>query len=87
MSSLGEGRFGPVFLARRVDDDPVLIRTFTVPLADLQRGRLLAALKTLCDRPLEHPSIARPMEAGVQDGRPYLVHAYLPVPRRRAGLR
>jgi len=75
---LGEGRFGPVFLARRLDDDPVLIRTFTVPLSDLQRERLLGALKTLCDRPLEHPSIARPVAAGLHDGRPYLVHAYLP---------
>jgi len=75
---LGNGRFGPVFLARRLDDEAVLIRTFTVALSDLQRERLLAALKTLCDRPLEHPSIARPIAAGLQDGRPYLVHAYLP---------
>ena len=42
-----------------------------------QQAGLLDALHTLCDLPLDHPSVARPLAAGVQDGVPYLVHAYL----------
>lgn len=43
-----------------------------------QQQRLVEALRELCDTPLEHSSIARPLEAGVQAGRPFLVHTYLP---------
>lgn len=46
-------------------------------LSDLQSNRLLTALDTLCWRPLEHPSIARPIECGIEHGHPYLVHTYL----------
>jgi len=55
-----------------------VVRTFAMPLSEEQRDRLLAALMVLCGRPLEHPSIARPLACGVEGGRPYLVHAYLP---------
>ena len=47
-------------------------------MSDLQRNRLAAALKTLCERPLDHPSIARPVAAGIEHGSPYLVHGYFP---------
>jgi len=72
------GRFGPVFLATGPDAVTVVVRAFTLPLSDLQRGRLVTALTELCGRPLEHPCIARPISAGIEDGRPYLVHAFLP---------
>ena len=74
---LTDGRFGPVFLATGPDGDTVVVRTFTIPLSDLQCGRLVTALTELCGRPLEHPSIARPISSGFEDGRPYLVHAFL----------
>lgn len=67
-----------MFLATGPDAATVVVRTFTLPLSDLQRGRLVTALTELCSRPLEHPSIARPIAAGINDGSPYLVHAFLP---------
>jgi hypothetical protein len=71
------GRFGPVFLAQQPGEPLVVVRTFALSLTDLQANRLLAALQTLCGRPLDHPRIARPIECGIQRGRPYLVHTYL----------
>lgn len=67
-----------MFLATGPDAATVVVRAFTLPLSDLQRGRLVTALTELCGRPLEHPCIARPISAGIEDGRPYLVHAVLP---------
>ena len=75
---LGAGRFGPVFRAHDADDVPVVIRTFAQSLSAEQRDRFMAALNALCDAPLEHPSIARPVACGLtEEGRPYVVHAYL----------
>jgi len=67
-----------VFLATGPGGDPVVVRTFALPLTDLQSGRLVAALSELCGLPLEHPSIARSLSTGVEGGQPYLVHAFLP---------
>jgi eukaryotic-like serine/threonine-protein kinase len=54
------------------------VRIFTIPMSDSQRDRLVGALTTLCQRPLDHPSIARPIVSGVENGKVYLVHTYLP---------
>ena len=77
-ASFGDGRFGPVFLA----DDPetgrrVVIRTFTQPFTDEQRDALMAALRDLCELPLDHPSVARPMGCGLDGDTPYFVHSFL----------
>ena len=87
-ASFGDGRFGPVFLA----DDPssgleVVVRTFThlaggalsngEPLTGEERDALLDALRELCERPLDHPSVARPISCGLEGDTPYFVHAFL----------
>ena len=78
-SAIGGGRFGPVFRAvDPITGVEVLVRTFAGPFTAEQREALVRALESLCETPLDHPSIARPMAFGVQDDRPYLVHACLP---------
>ncbi len=86
-TDLGFGRFGPIFLA----EDPAsgrrgVVRLFSRRFSDQQRSALLAALETLCARPLDHPSIAAPLASGVAGADAadaiahdvYVVHAYLP---------
>ena len=75
---MGDGRFGPLFEAHDAGGLAVVVRTFTEPLTDVQRTRFLSALRQLCETPLDHPSIARPLAFGVEDEQPYLVHTYLP---------
>ena len=75
---MGAGRFGPVFLAHEPGTgEPVVVRTFTADLGPDDRAALAASLRRLCETPLEHPSIARPLTSGVEGDTPYLVHAYL----------
>ena len=57
-------------------DEPVVIRTFSEPFTAEERQALLAALKRLCDTPLDHDSIARPLACGIEGEVPYLVHTY-----------
>jgi hypothetical protein len=57
---------------------PVVVRTFAEPMSEEQKSRLAAALADLCETPLDHPAIARPLRAGLEDGRPYLVQTLLP---------
>ncbi len=77
-ASLGDGRFGPVYLAYDRDGNrPVVVRTFTLPLDASDRGRLLDALRWLCDMELDHPALGRPLATGLRDERPFLVHSYL----------
>jgi hypothetical protein len=76
---MGDGRFGPVFRARDGAGVPVIVRTFAQAFSAGQRDRFVSALEALCAAPLEHPSIARPVAYGLDaDGRPYVVHAFLP---------
>jgi serine/threonine protein kinase len=76
---VGEGRFGPVHVGIDPESSQiVVIRTFTLPLTGDQQQALVDALRRLCDTPLDHASIGRPLDCGVQDGIPYLVHTYLP---------
>lgn len=78
-SPFDEGRFGPVYRSHDSEtDQPVLIRTFAQPLAPAEQARLVDALTRLCETPLDHPSIARPLAAGIEEGRPFLVHTLLP---------
>ena len=75
---MGPGRFGPVYQGEDPEThQPVVIRTFFQPMDDEEQARLLAALTHLCETPLDHPSIARPLAAGIDNGSPYLVHTLL----------
>ena len=78
-AGVGEGRFGPVHVGIDPDSSQiVVIRTFTAPLTDAQQQALVGALRRLCDTPLDHASIGRPLDCGTEAGVPYLVHTYLP---------
>jgi len=77
-ATFGQGRFGPVFLAVDPESNQqVIVRTFTQPLTPDQRGSLLESLCALCELPLDHPSVARPISCGLEGDTPYFVHAYL----------
>ena len=77
--ALGDGRFGPVYLGLDPDSDQiVIIRAFAEMMTVEQHERFLVALQQLCDRPLDHASIATPIASGSENGLPYLVHTYLP---------
>ena len=50
-------------------------------ISDTDQGvALLDALSWLCDAPLDHPSIARPLECGVEGNLPWVAYAYLEGP-------
>jgi hypothetical protein len=78
-AALGDGRFGLVHLGVDPETDQVVVvRTFTGPFTDAQQEKLVQALQRLCERPLDHESVATPLACGVENGAPYLVHSYLP---------
>jgi serine/threonine-protein kinase len=78
-ADIGRGRFGPVYRGHDpATDQPVVIRIFTDPMGAQEQARLMAALNLLCDTPLDHRSIARPLATGIEDGQPFLVHTLLP---------
>jgi hypothetical protein len=54
------------------------VRAITEPLGGDERHQLVDALRRLCETPLDHPSIARPLDCGLEGEVPYLVHAQLP---------
>jgi hypothetical protein len=75
---MGQGRFGPVFLADDVaGEQPVVVRVFERIDATVTEA-LLEALRLLCSSSLDHPAIARPIDCGTEGGFPFLVHTYLP---------
>lgn len=75
VAAIGAGRFGPVYRAEAPDGkQPLVVRTFA-GLPPPQGMALLDALAWLCDMPLDHASIARPLACGVEGNVPYLVHA------------
>ena len=75
---LGRGRFGLVFRATdAATGQEAVVRTFT-SVAPASAAGLAESLAWLCEQPLDHPSVARPLAAGVKGDVPYLVHAYLP---------
>jgi len=42
-----------------------------------EQAAFAVSLSRLCERPLDHPSIARALEGGVEDGIPYIAHEAL----------
>lgn len=93
---LGSGGMGRVFLGRRADgrfDRKVAIKTVSSQFVPETIRQRLEHEQRLHAR-LEHPNIARLLDAGVADGQPYLVLEYVagqPISQylesRRVGLR
>jgi PEGA domain-containing protein/protein tyrosine kinase len=70
-----DGRFGPVYLGRDSESGgAIVVRTFSETMTVEQLGALEESLSKLCAHPLEHPSIARALTCGVEDGVPFVVH-------------
>jgi hypothetical protein len=79
-NAAGEGRFGPVFTAVDVTEEgagrPVVVRTVSLALTDTQRAALLEAFTAVCEAPLDHPGILKPLASGLNGDTPYIVHAW-----------
>ena len=74
---LGRGRFGLVFRAQEASSRrQVVVRTFTTVAAE-SAPALAESLASLCEQPLDHPSVAQPIASGLKGNVPYLVHGYL----------
>jgi serine/threonine protein kinase len=80
-ADLGASRFGPVYLGRHPSTNArVIIRTF-----ELSRERrefvepidFLDAFRKLCETPVDHPGLARPLAFGVEGDIPYVVYSEL----------
>ena len=80
-ADLGTSRFGPVYLGRHPSTNArVIIRTF-----ELSRERrefvepidFLDAFRKLCETPVDHPGLARPLAFGVEADIPYVVYSEL----------
>ena len=80
-ADLGASRFGPVYLGRDPSTNArVVIRTF-----ELSRERrefvepidFLDAFRKLCETPVDHPGLARPLAFGVEGDLPYVVYSEL----------
>jgi hypothetical protein len=56
----------------------VVIRAITAPLTPEGQQVLVDALGRLCETPLDHAAIGRPLESGIEGGVPYLIQAWLP---------
>ena len=68
-----------MFLGHDPDSaQPVVVRTFEVDLEPAVRGRLLRALEQICEAPLQHAAVGRPIACGLADDTIFVVHAYLP---------
>ena len=67
LDDIGSGRFGPVY---RAQDDPanpaVAVKVFDQGLSPGQAALLAEALTRLCQAPLDHASIVRPIAAGAE---------------------
>lgn len=81
-ADLGASRGGAVYLGRDPSTNArVVIRTFELSRAWREFGELsdlLDSLRKLCETPLDHPSLARPLACGAERGIPYIVYSDLP---------
>ena len=75
---LGRGAVGVVHRGRSPDGRVVAIKTFDPALADDETFRARLAHETRVAREVVDPHLVRILEAGEDDGRPYLVLEYLP---------
>ena len=75
---LGRGAVGVVHRGRSADGRVVAIKTFDRALADDETFRARLAHEARVAREIVDPHLVRILEAGEDDGRPYLVLEYLP---------
>ena len=79
LHQLGAGALGPVFRAFDPDRDRlVAIKVFRLDLTPEQTAELARALEAMAERCAPHPSIAMPVQAGVEGTCAYLVQQYVP---------
>jgi hypothetical protein len=78
IAELGSGPFGAVYRAALPGGEPpVVVRAFA-GIGGPERGvALLEAFTRICEAPLDHGSIARPLTCGIEANVPYIVYAYL----------
>jgi serine/threonine protein kinase len=80
-ADLGAGRFGPVYLGRDPSTNArVVIRTFELSREQRELVEpidLLDSFRKLCETPLDHPGLARPLAFGVEGDLPYVVYSEL----------
>jgi serine/threonine-protein kinase len=76
LHEIGAGRLGPVYRAHDETGDRIVAVKVFERVAPANRERLVAALQRLCEVPLDHPSIARPITAGIEGEAVYLAQAH-----------
>jgi hypothetical protein len=54
----------------------VVVRTVRLTLTGTQRVALLEAFAAVCEAPLDHPGILKPLASGLNGDTPYIVHAW-----------
>lgn len=74
---LGRGAVGVVYRSRAADGRIVAIKTFDPALAEDETFRARLAHEARVAREIVHPHLVQILEAGEDDGRPYLVLEYL----------
>ncbi len=80
-ADLGASRFGPLYLGR----DPSTNARVVIRAIELSRERrefvepidFLDSFRKLCETPLDHPGLARPLAFGVEGDIPYIVYSEL----------
>jgi len=80
-ADLGASRFGPIYLGR----DPSTNARVVIRTIELSRERrefvepidFLDSFRKLCETPLDHPGLARPLAFGVEGDIPYIVYSEL----------
>ncbi len=83
---LGQGPYSAVYEARH-EDEPCALRVFqedSLPEAEDARAGFIAALRGLAG--LEHPSIVKILDAGEEDGRPFVAMEMMTAPTLREKL-
>ena len=80
-ADLGASRFGPVYLGCDPSTNTrVVIRTFKLSREwreSRELSDLLDSLRRLCETPLDHPGLARPLAFGAEGDTPYIVYSDL----------
>lgn len=78
MHQIGIGVLGPVFRTYDPDRDRlVAVKAFTVDLTPEQASLFVDALKEIIEVGLEHPAIVAPLDAGLEDGTPFMAQEYV----------
>ena len=78
MHQIGIGVLGPVFRTYDPDRDRlVAVKAFTVDFTREQASLFVDSLKEIIEVGLVHPAIVEPLDAGLQDGTPFIAQEYV----------